>query len=65
MTDWKRKLLAFLHDPPSKAIDIRTHGDRSDAAFDRAGFAGTEIGEYFAHADHTAVANPLQFPPRN
>jgi hypothetical protein len=63
MTDWKRKLAAYLHDPPSKALDIATHGDRSDAAFHRAGFVDTEIGAYFAHADHTgAAADRLPFP---
>ena len=62
-TDWKRKLAAYLHDPPSKALDIRTHGDRSDAAFAQAGFSDTEIGVYFAHADHTAAAmDRLPFP---
>ena len=63
MTDWKPKLAAYLHDPPSKALDIRTHGERSDAAFAQAGFSDTEIGEYFAHADHTAAAmDRLPFP---
>lgn len=63
MTDWKRKLAAYLHDPPSKALNIRTHGDRSDVAFHRAGFVDTEIGDYFAHADHTgAAADRLPFP---
>ena len=63
MTDWKRKLAAYLHDPPSKALDIATHGDRSDAAFRRAGFIDTEVGDYFQLADHTgAAADRLPFP---
>jgi CRISPR-associated protein Cas10/Cmr2 subtype III-B len=63
MTDWKRKLAAYLHDPPSKALDIATHGDRSDAAFRQAGFTDAEVGDYFAHADHTgAAADRLPFP---
>ncbi len=63
MTDWKRKLAAYLHDPPSKALDIRTHGERSDAAFRQAGFTDTEVGAYFTHADHTAAAaDRLPFP---
>ena len=64
MTDWKRKLAAYLHDPPSKALDIKTHGERSDAAFYRAGFADeADIGQYFRHADHTgAAADRLPFP---
>ncbi len=61
--NWKRKLAAYLHDPPSKCLDIYTHGERSDAAFRQAGFVDTEIGEYFAHADHTAAAaDRLPFP---
>ncbi len=63
MTDWKRKLAAYLHDPPSKALDIVTHGERSDAAFRCAGFMDTEIGDYFAQADHAgAAADRLPFP---
>ena len=63
MTNWKKKLAAYLHDPPSKALDIRTHGERSDAAFSQAGFIDTEIGDYFAHADHAAAAmDRLPFP---
>src|SRR5438445_3651164 len=64
MNLWKRKLAAYLHDPPSKALDIKTHGERSDAAFYRAGFTdAAEVGEYFHHADHTgAAADRLPFP---
>jgi hypothetical protein len=32
MTNWKNKLLAFLHDPPSKALDTATDVERFDAA---------------------------------
>lgn len=61
--DWKRKLAAYLHDPPSKCLDIATHGERSDAAFRQAGFTDTEVGNYFTHADHTAAAaDRLPFP---
>ncbi len=56
MSYWKRKLAAYLHDPPSKCLDIRTHGERSETAFRQAGFVDTEVGEYFAYADHTAAA---------
>jgi hypothetical protein len=63
MNLWKQKLAAYLHDPPSKCLDIRTHGERADAAFRQAGFVDTEIGGYFAHADHTsAAADRLPFP---
>ena len=60
---WKRKLAAYLHDPPSKALDIKNHGERSDAAFRSAGFIDAEVGEYFKQADHTgAAADRLPFP---
>ncbi len=62
-TNWKRKLAAYLHDPPSKALDIKNHGERSDAAFHRAGFIDTEVGDYFKLADHTAAAaDRLPYP---
>jgi len=60
---WKRKLAAYLHDPPSKCLDLRTHGERSDTAFRQAGFVDTEVGTYFTHADHTGAAvDRLPFP---
>lgn len=60
---WKRKLAAYLHDPPSKALDIKNHGERSDAAFRSAGFIDAEVGDYFKQADHTgAAADRLPFP---
>jgi CRISPR-associated protein Cmr2 len=63
MNLWKRKLAAFLHDPPSKCLEIRTHGERSELAFRQAGFTDGEIGEYIALADHTAAAaDRLPFP---
>lgn len=36
--DWKEKLAAYLHDPPSKALDIKTHNQRSETAYRQAGF---------------------------
>ena len=60
---WQRKLAAYLHDPPSKCLDIRTHGDRSDAAFRQAGFIDTDVGRYDRDADHSAAAaDRLPFP---
>lgn len=60
---WKRKLAAFLHDCPSKALDIRTHEERAAAAYHRAGFQDNEIGSYDSHADHTAAAaDRIPFP---
>lgn len=39
---WKRKLAAYLHDPPSKCVDIATHEQRSDRALTAAGFSEDE-----------------------
>ncbi len=60
---WKAKLAAYLHDTPSKCLDISTHGQRSDVAFRQAGFTDTEVGQYFAQADRTgAAADRFPFP---
>ena len=32
MTPWQRKLAAYLHDPPSKALQARVHEAGSNAA---------------------------------
>lgn len=54
---WKRKLAAFLHDPPSKALDIRTHTERSDKAMSAAGLGTPEERRAWEYkADHTAAA---------
>lgn len=54
---WKRKLAAFLHDPPSKALDIRTHTERSEKAMFAAGIGTPEERRAWEHtADHTAAA---------
>ena len=57
MTDWKRKLAAFLHDPPSKALDIRTHQERSEKAMQAADLGTPEERRAWERAaDHTAAA---------
>ena len=66
MTLWKRKLAAYLQDPPSTAFEIRSHGLRADVTFLQAGFSDTEIADHFANADHTAAAmDRLPFPNLN
>lgn len=63
MNFWKRKLAAYLHDPPSKALDIPSHGERSESAFRQAGFIDRDVGDYDRPADHTAAAaDRLPFP---
>ncbi len=60
---WKRKLAAFLHDSPSKCLDIKTHEERAIAAFHRAGFTDNEVGFYDFAADHLAsAADRFPFP---
>jgi hypothetical protein len=62
---WQRKLAALLHDSPSKALDIRSHEDRADAALNRAVVGtGDDGAPVFDHAaDWTAAAaDRLPFP---
>ncbi len=39
---WKRKLMAYLHDPPDKALDIRNHEENAKAFQIGAGFTDEE-----------------------
>jgi CRISPR-associated protein Cmr2 len=50
---WKRKLSAYLHDPPEKALDIAWHKSRAEAHQ-----AGHDIEDavFARDADHTAAA---------
>jgi len=62
---WKRKLAAFLHDSPSKPLDIKSHEERASAALTRAGLQDDEgLKAYFdKRSDHTAAAaDRLPFP---
>ena len=58
--DWKEKLSAYLHDSPSKALDIRGHELRSDAANVRAGTAETVFDKTADWA--AAAADRIPFP---
>ena len=42
MVNWKNKLLAFLHDPPSKAFDIPNHESLALTLLRQAGFSEDE-----------------------
>jgi len=53
---WKRKLAAFLHDTPTKCLNIQEHQEKSRAAMSRAGFTDEEIGRYDHEADWAAAA---------
>ena len=60
---WKRKLAAFLHDPPTKCLDIPEHREKSVSAMIRAGFDEEWVGKYDHEADHTAAAaDRVPFP---
>ena len=43
---WKRKLAAFLHDTPTKCLNIREHSLKSIEAMRRAGFTDDDIARY-------------------
>ena len=53
---WKRKLAAFLHDTPSKCLNIQEHREKSRAAMSRAGFSEDEVNQYDHKADWAAAA---------
>ena len=65
---WKRKLAAFLHDPPSKCLDIRNHEEQARTLLRQAGFvAEDEVGRlgnlYAKPSDWTAsAADRFPFP---
>ena len=65
MTNWKNKLLALLHDPPSKCLNIRDHRDNAVTLMKAAGFSEEEAKSYCEAADHTAAAaDRFPFPYR-
>ncbi len=53
---WRRKLLAFVHDPPSKPLDIQGHREVAEAIRHRAGFGQEEVQRFTPVCDHTAAA---------
>jgi CRISPR-associated protein Cmr2 len=60
---WKRKLLAYLHDPPSKCLDLGGHTGNAATLMHAAGFTEEEVNAYNRPADHTASsADRLPFP---
>jgi len=60
---WKRKLAAFLHDTPTKCLNIPEHREKSRAAMSRAGFTEDEVNSYDHEADWAAAAaDRLPFP---
>lgn len=66
---WKNKLAAYLHDPPSKCLDIGLHEVHAQTLYRQAGFSEEEakrMGEQYAKpSDWTAsAADRLPFPRR-
>ncbi|RYD35027.1 MAG: hypothetical protein EOP85_19360, partial [Verrucomicrobiaceae bacterium] len=65
---WKRKLAAFLHDPPSKCVNIGLHEDHARTLYRQAGFTGEDelrrLGDTYAKpSDWTAsAADRFPFP---
>ncbi len=64
---WKRKLMAYLHDPPDKCLDIRGHEELARLFMAGAGFSDTgelaRILEEIKQADHFASsAERFVFP---
>lgn len=65
---WKQKLAAFLHDPPSKCVDIHLHEKQAKTLYRQAGFVSEEefqrLNENYAkQADWTAsTADRFPFP---
>ncbi len=53
---WKDKLMAFLHDPPSKPLDIGRHREVAEACLRRAGIDPVQFKEFQKLCDHTAAA---------
>lgn len=63
MINWKHKLLAFLHDPPCKALDIPDHEEMAKTLLRQAGFSDEETAKFSRPSDWAAsAADRLPFP---
>jgi len=58
MNIWQRKLLAFLHDPPSKPFNVAEHRQIAAKLIKQAGFEDLQLAAAFFDkvCDHTAAA---------
>jgi len=58
MVNWKSKLLAFLHDPPSKPFNVAEHRQIAAKLIEQAGFKDLQMAAAFFDkvCDHTAAA---------
>lgn len=64
MTDWKNKLLAFLHDPPHKPFQIAGHEDQRASFLRLLNLSVDELRAEFQRGDdwNAAAADRLIFP---
>jgi len=66
MNIWQRKLLAFLHDPPSKPFNIAEHWAMAETLIRNAGFEPTDVAWFFDKVcDHTAAAADRVICPKS
>ncbi len=66
MNIWQRKLLAFLHDPPSKPFNIAEHWAMAEALIRNAGFQPADVAWFFDKVcDHTAAAADRVICPKS
>ena len=57
MNLWQRKLLAYLHDPPSKPFNVAEHRKMAETLIRNAGFEPADVAWFFDKVcDHTAAA---------
>lgn len=60
---WKRKLLAYLHDPPHKPVRIADHEQQRDSFLNRFGLTRNDLESFQPSADwQAAAADRLFFP---
>jgi len=63
MTDWRTKLIAFLHDPPHKPVGIRDHEQQRASFLNRFGLSEQDIADFERSFDwQAAAADRLLFP---
>lgn len=62
-TDWKRKVAAYLHDPPHKPVGIRDHEQQRESFLNRFGLTAEYMTAFEHSADwQAAAADRLIFP---
>jgi CRISPR-associated protein Cmr2 len=61
---WQRKLLAYLHDPPSKAFNLKQHHEIAESLLRELDFSPDDVRWFFDRVcDHTAAAaDRVAFP---